>query len=90
VADLFSKIGWFDQVLTLIAYLVALVSAAGVLVAIYNSMSARRRDIAILRALGARRRTIFGAVVLGSGGHRCPRHDRGLRVYLAIATGWPR
>jgi putative ABC transport system permease protein len=64
VADLFSKISWFDQVLTLIAYLVALVSAAGVLVAIYNSMSSRRRDIAIMRSLGARRQTIFGAVVL--------------------------
>jgi putative ABC transport system permease protein len=64
MADLFSKISWFDQVLTLVAYLVALVSAGGVLVAIYNSMSARSRDIAILRALGARRRTIFSAVVL--------------------------
>jgi putative ABC transport system permease protein len=64
VADLFNKIGWFDQVLTLVAYLVALVSAAGVLVAIYNSMASRRRDIAILRSLGARRRTVFSAVVL--------------------------
>ncbi len=64
MSELFSKIGWFDQVLTLIAYLVALVSTGGVLVAIYNSMSARRRDIAILRALGAHRRTIFGAIVL--------------------------
>jgi putative ABC transport system permease protein len=64
MADLFSKISWFDQVLTLIAYLVALVSAAGVLVAIYNSMAARRRDIAILRALGAGRLTLFSAIVL--------------------------
>jgi putative ABC transport system permease protein len=64
MAELFQKIGWFDQVLTLIAYLVALVSAAGVLVAIYNSMSARRRDIAILRALGAHRRLLFGTIVL--------------------------
>jgi putative ABC transport system permease protein len=64
VADLFARIGWFDQALALIAYLVALVSAAGVLAAIYNSMAARRRDIAILRSLGARRRMIFGAVVL--------------------------
>lgn len=63
VADLFNKIGWFDQVLTLLAGLVALVAAGSVLVSIYNSMSARQRDIAILRALGARRRTVFGAVV---------------------------
>lgn len=64
MADLFGKIGWFDQVLSLIAYLVALLAAAGVLVAIYNSMTARQRDIAILRALGARRRAIFGAIVM--------------------------
>jgi len=64
IAELFQKIGWFDKVLALVAYLVALVSAAGVLVAIYNSMASRRRDIAILRALGAGRLFIFSAIVL--------------------------
>ena len=64
VAGLFEKVGWFDRVLELIAYLVAGVSAAGVLVAIYNSMSARRRDHAILRALGAHRGTLCASVVL--------------------------
>jgi putative ABC transport system permease protein len=63
VAELFNKISWVDRVLTLIAWLVAAVAAGSVLVGIYNSMSARQRDIAILRALGARRRTVFGAVV---------------------------
>lgn len=64
VADLFSRISWFDRVLALLAYLIAVISAGGVLVSIYNSMAARRRDIAILRALGARRTTIFAAIVL--------------------------
>ena len=64
MADLFSKISWFDRVLALVAYLVAFVSAIGVLVAIYNSMAARRRDLAILRALGAGRLMLFSAVVL--------------------------
>jgi putative ABC transport system permease protein len=64
MAELFQKIGWFDKVLALVAYLVALVSAAGVLVAIYNSMASRRRDIAILRALGAGRIFLSGAIVL--------------------------
>jgi putative ABC transport system permease protein len=63
VAELFNKIAWLDQVLTLLAWLVAVIASGSVLVSIYNSMSARQRDIAILRALGARRRTIFGAVV---------------------------
>jgi putative ABC transport system permease protein len=63
VAELFNKISWVEKVLTLVAWLVAVVAAGSVLVSIYNSMSARQRDIAILRALGARRRTVFGAVV---------------------------
>ncbi|HZQ48217.1 MAG TPA: ABC transporter permease, partial [Verrucomicrobiae bacterium] len=64
MADLFSKIDWFDQILTLVAYLVALVATASILASIYNSMNERRREIAILRALGARRRAIFGSVML--------------------------
>jgi hypothetical protein len=52
-----------DRVLELVPYLVALVAAGSVLASIYNSMSARQRDLAILRSLGARRRMIFGAVV---------------------------
>jgi putative ABC transport system permease protein len=48
----------------LVAYLVAVVATGSILVSIYNSMKERRRDIAILRALGARRRTIFSAIVL--------------------------
>jgi putative ABC transport system permease protein len=64
MADLFNKIGWFDRILGLVAYLVALVATASILASIYNSMNERRREIAILRALGARRRTIFGAILL--------------------------
>lgn len=63
VAELFNKINWFDQLLALIAYLVALMAAASILASIYNSMNERRRDIAILRALGARRGTIFGVLI---------------------------
>ncbi len=63
VADLFNKIAWVDRVLALVAYIVALVAGGSVLASIHASMDARRRDIAILRALGARRRTVFGAVL---------------------------
>ncbi|MCS1408735.1 MAG: hypothetical protein M2R45_01912 [Verrucomicrobia subdivision 3 bacterium] len=64
MAQLFSKISWFDRVLELIAYLVALVAVGSILASIYNSMNERRRDIAILRALGAQGRTVFGTIVL--------------------------
>jgi len=64
MAELFDKIGWFDRVLALVAYLVAIVATASILAGIYNSMNERRREIAILRALGARRVTIFTSILL--------------------------
>src|SRR5438105_949374 len=64
MAELFDKIGWFDRVLALISYLVAFVATASILAGIYNSMNERRREIAILRALGARRSTIFSAILI--------------------------
>jgi putative ABC transport system permease protein len=87
IADLFAKIGWFDRVLTLVAYLVALVAAGSVLAGIYASMSARRRDIAILRALGARRRTVFGAVVAEAGMIGALGALGGFIVYFALLAG---
>ena len=87
IAELFGKIAWFDQILTLVAYLVALVAAGSVLASIYNSMSARQRDLAILRALGARRRTIFGAVVAEAMGIGALGAAVGLAVYLGLFMG---
>jgi putative ABC transport system permease protein len=63
VTQLFDKLAWFDRVLGLVAYLVAVIAAAAILASIHNSMNERKRELAILRALGARRRTLFGAVV---------------------------
>src|ERR1051325_1443889 len=64
MAELFDKIGWFDRVLGLVSYLVAIVATASILAGIYNSMNERRREIAILRALGAHRTTILSAILL--------------------------
>ena len=77
--------GITDRLLT--GALDALVSAGGVLVAIYNSMSARSRDIAILRALGARRRTIFSAVVLEAAAIGLLGMIVSFVAYLAIVSG---
>jgi putative ABC transport system permease protein len=87
IADLFAKISWFDRVLELVAYLVALVAAGSVLAGIYASMSARQRDIAILRALGARRRTIFGAVVAEAAAIGALGAIVGFAVYFALLIG---
>ncbi|WP_414663395.1 ABC transporter permease [Horticoccus sp. 23ND18S-11] len=87
IAELFGKIAWFDQVLTLVAYLVALVAGGSVLASIYNSMSARQRDLAILRALGARRRTIFGAVLAEAAAIGAIGAVAGYAVYFGLFAG---
>ena len=45
-----------------IAFLVTVVAAVGILVSIYNSVAARKREIAILRALGATRVRILSLI----------------------------
>jgi putative ABC transport system permease protein len=87
IADFFSKIDWFDRVLALVAYLVAVVAAASVLAGIYASMSARRRDLAILRALGARRRTVFGAVLAEAAFIGALGSAAGYAVYAVLFAG---
>jgi len=54
-------------VLEVIALLVSIVAAVGILVGIYNSISARKKEIAILRALGATRTTILGLICMEAG-----------------------
>ena len=87
MAQLFDKIGWFDQVLALVAWLVALVAAASVLASIYNSMSARRRDIAILRALGARRGMVFASIVLEASAVAAMGSAAGFVVHVGLLAG---
>lgn len=43
--------------------LICLVSGISILVSIYNSMNDRKREIAVIRALGARRRTVMGIIL---------------------------
>ena len=38
MAQLFQKIGWFDKILAMVAYLVAVVAAGGILSGLYNTM----------------------------------------------------
>ncbi len=52
-------LGPSTTVLLLISLLVSIVAGVGILVSIYNSVSARTREIAILRALGATRGRIL-------------------------------
>jgi putative ABC transport system permease protein len=53
--------------LLVICSLVTIVAAVGILVSIYNSVSARLKEIAILRALGATRTTVLTLICLEAG-----------------------
>jgi putative ABC transport system permease protein len=54
-------------ILLMLAILVSVVAAVSILVSIYNSIAARRREIAILRALGATRKRILSIICLEAG-----------------------
>ena len=66
IRKLFDIVGNIDRVLLAQAILIVVVAGIAIAVSIYNSMSERRREIAILRALGARRKSIFAIVMLES------------------------
>jgi putative ABC transport system permease protein len=53
-------------ILLVLAGLVVLVAGIGIMVSIYNSMNDRRHDIAVMRALGARRGTVMTIILAES------------------------
>ncbi len=64
ISALMSIVGNVDWVLRAVAYLVLVVAFFGIVVAIYNTMEERKRDIAIMRSLGASRGTILRIILL--------------------------
>jgi putative ABC transport system permease protein len=54
-------------ILLAVAALVSVVAAVSILVSIYNSVSARQKEIAILRALGATRGKVLSLICLEAG-----------------------
>ena len=61
-----SILGNVRTVLIVMTALIIIVSGVGIFVSIYNSMSDRRKEIAIMRALGAQRRTVFSIILAES------------------------
>jgi putative ABC transport system permease protein len=59
-------IGNLQLILLVLTILICVVAGIGIMVSIYNSMSERRRETAIMRALGAGRRTIGSLILLES------------------------
>ncbi len=60
---LFLIIGWVDQVLWAVGMMVAVLAAAFLAFALVATLRERRRDLALLRALGAGRSTVLGLVL---------------------------
>jgi putative ABC transport system permease protein len=67
LAELWQGIGNAEVGLKVVAFFTVLIGLAGMLVSLYSSLEARRREMAILRAVGARPGTIVGLLVLESG-----------------------
>lgn len=86
MSQMFDKISWFDRLLAMVTYLVAVVATGSILASIYNSMNERRRDIAIMRALGARQTTVFAMIVLEAAAIATLGMIASFLVYGAITT----
>ncbi|MDQ3333513.1 MAG: ABC transporter permease, partial [Planctomycetota bacterium] len=59
-------VGNIRNALLALTAVILVVSGVSIFVSIYNSMSERLREIAIMRALGARRETVFGVILAES------------------------
>jgi putative ABC transport system permease protein len=68
IRQLLDMVGNVDRYFLLVALFVVAVGVLSVGVSLYNTMNERRREIAILRAIGARRSTIIRQLLLESAG----------------------
>jgi putative ABC transport system permease protein len=59
-------VGNVRTMLVVLTSLIIVVSGVGIFVSIYNSMADRKREIAIMRALGASRTTVFSIILAES------------------------
>jgi putative ABC transport system permease protein len=87
MSDLFDKMGWVHKILALVADLVCVVAAGSILASIYNTINERRREFAILRALGARKATVFTTIVTESIAIAALGALCGFVIYFSIMLG---
>ena len=66
-ARLFSILGVGIDVLQGFGYILILISALSIFIALYNSLKERRYDLAIMRSMGASRSKLFNSVLLEGG-----------------------
>jgi len=66
LSELWRGISFGESALKIVSYFVVMVGLIGMLISIYNSLNERRREMAILRAAGAGRKTIYGLLIFES------------------------
>lgn len=64
--DMWETIGYVEQILFLVSLCVLLVGAMSILISLYTSINERRREMAILRSLGASSRHVFFLLIYES------------------------
>lgn len=84
MAGFLQKMDWVTKILQAVAYLVVVVAVFGLIASLYNTMNERRREFAVLRALGARKRTVFSAIVVESATIALLGAALGFLLYLGV------
>jgi len=87
ILQFFDKISWFDKILQAMAAMVAIIAGGSILAILYNAMNERKRDIAVLRALGARKRTVFAISLLEAVGMTLAGVLLGFVIYAGLGFG---
>jgi putative ABC transport system permease protein len=67
LAEMWRSVGYAEDALKIVTIFVVIVGLLGMIVSLYTSLNERRREMAILRAVGARRSRIVSLLVLESG-----------------------
>jgi putative ABC transport system permease protein len=67
LAEMWRSVGYAEDALKIVTAFVVLVGLLGMIVSLYTSLNERRREMAILRAVGARKGRIVSLLVLESG-----------------------
>src|ERR1700681_352792 len=67
LSELWSTIGYAEDALAVVSVLVTIVGLLGMMVSLYTSLNERRREMSVLRAVGAGPATIMALLVLESG-----------------------
>ena len=62
ISRFLDRFDWVLHLLTYLAWLITIVAIGTILVALYHGMNSRRKELAVFRALGARRTTLVGMV----------------------------